>query len=316
MSMSCPCLVPQVQYMHDQGVIHRDLKLENVLLNHADDCKVCDFGLAHLFRRERGKIVREQLKEICGSKSYAAPDVLVGRGYDGAATDIWSCGICLFGCLAGFFPLDGATTQDWRFVRVCKAVIQGHSLTRTVFSFYNRECPLSAEAVHLIDGMLSLNPTKRFTITDILSHPWLRKRRAVSFGQENMRIPEFKRKGVINDLPDYRTPYRTSVAAAAAVAAATGAGGSAGFVVPTGGQTIGHQESMDLEEYGRLRHESAGELPNYRGSAGSDARISWIEATAVAPDLGPTSSEGAGPPLSLQRQHAFLGALPEGDPRP
>jgi len=233
-------------------------------------------------------------------------------------------------------------------VRVCKAVIQGHSLTRTVFSFYNRECPLSAEAVHLIDGMLSLNPTKRFTITDILSHPWLRKRRAVTFGQENMRIPEFKRKGVTRDLPDYRTPHRTSVAAAAAVAAAAGAGGSAGFVVPTGGQTIGHQESMDLEEYGRcasplafrtittpsrpctcfthtgMKHafrlfrlrESAGELPNYRGSAGSDARISWIEATAVAPDLGPSSSEGAGPPLSLQRQHAFLGALPEGDPSP
>mmetsp|Transcript_5294 Transcript_5294/g.16981 ORF Transcript_5294/g.16981 Transcript_5294/m.16981 type:complete len:167 (-) Transcript_5294:139-639(-) len=166
--------------------------------------------------------------------------------------------------------------------------------------------------------MLSLNPTKRFTITDILSHPWLRKRRAVTFGQENMRIPEFKRKGVTRDLPDYRTPHRTSVAAAAAVAAAAGAGGSAGFVVPTGGQTIGHQESMDLEEYGRLfrLRESAGELPNYRGSAGSDARISWIEATAVAPDLGPSSSEGAGPPLSLQRQHAFLGALPEGDPSP
>mmetsp|Transcript_3976 Transcript_3976/g.11830 ORF Transcript_3976/g.11830 Transcript_3976/m.11830 type:complete len:80 (+) Transcript_3976:407-646(+) len=62
MSMSCPCLVPQVQYMHDQGVIHRDLKLENVLLNHADDCKVCDFGLAHLFRRERGKIVRRSTR--------------------------------------------------------------------------------------------------------------------------------------------------------------------------------------------------------------------------------------------------------------
>ena len=101
--MSCPCHVPQVQYMHDQGVIHRDLKLENVLLNHADDCKastrlhtlrllphypaapqhiavahtpaaprsrtllqlhtqVCDFGLAHLFRRERGKIVRRSTR--------------------------------------------------------------------------------------------------------------------------------------------------------------------------------------------------------------------------------------------------------------
>jgi len=55
-------------------------------------------------------------------------------------------------------PGAGATTQDWRFVRVCKAVIQGHSLTRTVFSFYNRECPLSAEAVHLIDGVCLRSP--------------------------------------------------------------------------------------------------------------------------------------------------------------
>ena len=134
---------------------------------------------------------------MCGSKSYAAPDVLVGHGYDGEATDVWSCGICLFGMLAGFFPLDGATTTDWRFVRVCQAVIQGRSLTHTVFGFYNRPCPLTHEAINLIDGMLSLNPTKRFTVPTVLGHVWNRAKPAPLPMDDQENVPERR-------LPDYR----------------------------------------------------------------------------------------------------------------
>ena len=115
--------------------------------------QICDFGLAHVYEKEAdGKLKsRELLKDVCGSKSYAAPEVrqrphvdwvgvwevcgglspdraersrvgalytprasecelqvLAGRGYDGFAADVWSCGICLFAMLSGFFPLDGA----------------------------------------------------------------------------------------------------------------------------------------------------------------------------------------------------------------
>merc|ERR1711933_261248 len=75
--------------------------------------------------------------------------------------------------LAGFFPLDGATSSDWRFVKVSEAVLLGRSLTHTVFGFYNRPCVLSDEVADLIDGLLSLNPSTRLTVADVFSHQWM-----------------------------------------------------------------------------------------------------------------------------------------------
>ena len=87
-------LMSAVQHMHSLGVVHRDLKLENVLLDRNNVCKVCDFGLAHQYElKEGGKVQVTELKEVCGSKSYCAPEVLEGRGYEGFPTDVWSCGI-------------------------------------------------------------------------------------------------------------------------------------------------------------------------------------------------------------------------------
>jgi serine/threonine protein kinase len=60
-----------------------------------DICKVCDFGLAYRYEVDgSGKVLKGRpLTETCGSKSYAAPEVLEGRGYDGFDADVWSCGI-------------------------------------------------------------------------------------------------------------------------------------------------------------------------------------------------------------------------------
>ena len=112
-----------------------------------DMCKICDFGLAHRYEVDgTGVILKPKpLKETCGSKSYAAPEVLDGRGYDGCEADVWSCGICLFAMLAGFFPLDEASGADWRFERVKLAMQSRMSATRTIFSFYERPCNLSPQ---------------------------------------------------------------------------------------------------------------------------------------------------------------------------
>lgn len=168
-------LMQAVAYMHEQGVVHRDLKLENILLDGNGECKVCDFGLAHLFPRDAdGKFdPLAKLREVCGSKSYCAPEVLEGKGYVGFPTDVWSCGICLFAMLAGFFPLDEASGADWRYERVRNAAAQGLSACHTIYGFYERPCLLSKEVTDLIDGMLAIRSEQRLTVAQVLSSPWL-----------------------------------------------------------------------------------------------------------------------------------------------
>ena len=165
---------------------------ENVLLDAGDNCKVCDFGLAHVYEVTNKQMQTTMLREICGSKSYCAPEVLEGRGYNGFPTDVWSCGICLFAMLAGFFPLDEASGSDWRFERIKMATQQGCSVTHTIFGFYDRPCTLSDEVTDLIDGMMILKPDSRLLVKDVLESPWL--------------LAEGSKKGM--DVDGYRPVYR------------------------------------------------------------------------------------------------------------
>ncbi|KAL7193738.1 hypothetical protein ACSBR2_025373 [Camellia fascicularis] len=93
-------LIDAVDYCHCRGVYHRDLKPENLLLNSKGNLKVSDFGLSAL--RKPGDL----LSTACGSPSYVAPELLMNKGYEGAAADVWSCGVILFELLAGFLPFD------------------------------------------------------------------------------------------------------------------------------------------------------------------------------------------------------------------
>ena len=85
-------LMAAVDHMHAHGVCHRDLKLENILLDAHGVCKVSDFGLSITLQRHSTADER-WLNQECGSKSYCAPEILDGLGYDAFSADVWSCGI-------------------------------------------------------------------------------------------------------------------------------------------------------------------------------------------------------------------------------
>ena len=169
-------LLAGVMHCHAHGVAHRDLKLENVLLTKAGVVKVIDFGLSYVYEVDaNGKADRKTpLKDVCGSKSYAAPEVLQpAKGYDGFAADVWSLGVSLFAMLSGFFPLDEATSKDWRYARLVEAQANGKSTTKVVYAWYRRSWShLSVAVIDLLDGLLSLDPAKRLTVDEIVSHPW------------------------------------------------------------------------------------------------------------------------------------------------
>ena len=168
-----------MQHLHAVGIAHRDLKLENILLGGHNDRvpKICDLGLAHVYSHSPDGCgwANEELTQFCGSRSYCAPEVMARRGYDGHAVDCWCLGVCLFGLVAGFFPVDEASTRDWRFVRVAQqqCLEPSQSTCSTIFGFYNRSCPFSPGLIALCDGLLQVQPVHRANLAVAASSAWV-----------------------------------------------------------------------------------------------------------------------------------------------
>ena len=148
-------LVSAVDYCHANGVAHRDLKLENLLVDSSGRLRVTDFGLAACFVGSDAF-----LKTLCGSARYAPPELMAGGMYRGPPLDVWALGIILFVILAGEFP--------W------KAQTEGFSLmSEILMGRYQLPPHVSRPAADLIASILLLNPDDRPTTAHILSHPWL-----------------------------------------------------------------------------------------------------------------------------------------------
>jgi 5'-AMP-activated protein kinase catalytic alpha subunit len=84
-------------------VVHRDIKLENILLDATNNMKLIDFGLAAFYAT--GK----KLRVHCGSPSYAAPEIVARKLYEGPPVDVWSLGVVLFAMMSGFLPFHSPT---------------------------------------------------------------------------------------------------------------------------------------------------------------------------------------------------------------
>ena len=89
-----------LDYCHRNSIVHRDLKIENILISKTGDIKIIDFGLSNLFSP------RSQLKTFCGSLYFAAPELLQAKQYCGPEVDIWSFGIVLYVLVCGKVPFD------------------------------------------------------------------------------------------------------------------------------------------------------------------------------------------------------------------
>uniref|UniRef100_A0A3B4WMG7 non-specific serine/threonine protein kinase n=1 Tax=Seriola lalandi dorsalis TaxID=1841481 RepID=A0A3B4WMG7_SERLL len=143
-------------HCHSCGVVHRDLKIENVLLTN-DGVKLIDFGLSHAHSLDSdGSWANEQLLDICGSHGYIAPEVVLSRepgsGYDSYAADVWSLGVCLVAMLGGFLPFAADQRRFASQVRVLRhAEKLGRSATRAIFGWSPRWCNLSVGAIILAD---------------------------------------------------------------------------------------------------------------------------------------------------------------------
>ncbi|CDK28817.1 unnamed protein product [Kuraishia capsulata CBS 1993] len=144
-----------LDYCHSNNIVHRDLKIENIMINKNGEIKLIDFGLSNMFDRLK------LLKTYCGSLYFAAPELLSAHPYLGPEVDVWSFGVVLYVLVCGRVPFD-----DQSVSALHEKIKRGHV-----------EYPdhLSKECISILSKMLVVDPEKRATLRSIMAHPWMVK---------------------------------------------------------------------------------------------------------------------------------------------
>ena len=146
-------IILALKYIHENNIVHRDIKLDNILIDLDNNIKICDFGVSKIINK--GDIMFEQ----CGTPAYIAPEILLNKGYEGFGVDVWSAGVVLYAMLSGTVPFKGTNIKELH-----NLIISGN---------YQEIKNISKEASHLIKNILEIDPKKRITTENILNHPWL-----------------------------------------------------------------------------------------------------------------------------------------------
>eukprot|EP00105_Crassostrea_gigas_P034289 XP_019918437.1 PREDICTED: MAP/microtubule affinity-regulating kinase 3-like [Crassostrea gigas] len=147
-------LCSAVQHIHNAGVVHRDIKCENVLLDENGDLKLTDFGFSYHYD-EKDTL----LSTSCGSFAYTAPEVIRANGYNGFRSDIWSLGVILFAMVNGRLPFNDAQLVEME---------EEMKMQRLRF-----ERNISFECMTLIRKLLQFSPQNRPNIGEVLRDCWL-----------------------------------------------------------------------------------------------------------------------------------------------
>ena len=146
-------IIDGLHYTHGKLIAHRDIKLDNILLDGKGNVKIADFGVSRQI--SEGQTMREQ----CGTPAYIAPEIIRNKGY-GLNVDLWSAGVVLFAMLYGTVPFKAQSMEELHDL-----ILKGKYLLKE---------DISVEARDLLRGLLEIDPKKRLTIRQIYKHPWLR----------------------------------------------------------------------------------------------------------------------------------------------
>ncbi|GMN27003.1 hypothetical protein TIFTF001_001505 [Ficus carica] len=156
-------LISGVNYCHSMQICHRDLKLENTLLDGspAPRLKICDFGYS------KSSLLHSRPKSTVGTPAYIAPEVLSRREYDGKLADVWSCGVTLYVMLVGAYPF-----EDQDDPKNFRKTIQRIMAVQYKIPDYVH---ISQDCRHLLSRIFVASPSRRISIKEIKNHPWFLK---------------------------------------------------------------------------------------------------------------------------------------------
>lgn len=142
-------------YCHRNSIVHRDLKIENILISKRGDIKIIDFGLSNLYSPF------DHLSTFCGSLYFAAPELLNAKVYTGPEVDVWSFGIVLYVLVCGKVPFDDQSMPALH-AKIKRGLVEYPAW-------------LSSECKALLCRMLVTDPQQRATLTEVLASPWMTK---------------------------------------------------------------------------------------------------------------------------------------------
>ncbi|KAK5649800.1 hypothetical protein RI129_000829 [Pyrocoelia pectoralis] len=209
-------LVNTVAFLHENGVVHRDLKPPNILFASEactpESITICDMGFAKQLRADNGLLMTP-----CYTANYVAPEVLKRQGYD-AACDIWSLGVILYIMLSGRCPYSTAPNDS------PQRILQRISCGRLDLAGEHWSC-ISQSVKDLLVDMLHLSPQRRPLASHLLNHPWLnpashqyasdhiQNRFNSTQNRESVIVPGFQTKSDINCNANEKLHLKGTVAA-------------------------------------------------------------------------------------------------------
>lgn len=179
-----------LSYLHDNRVIHRDLKLENFLLGSDGKIKIADFGLS-------AKLDYDDEKKftVCGTPNYLSPEILTsaskGHSYE---VDIWAIGVCVYAMLIGRPPFETARTKlTYEHIKACSY-------------HFPAEPHISSQAKDFIQSTLQLKPELRPNAQELLIHPFIQSRDSQELSQPTKDESQKRSQPVLK--PEYRHQNR------------------------------------------------------------------------------------------------------------
>lgn len=170
-------LLQGVHHLQKVGICHRDISLENILVDQMTKAAIIDLGMCLRvpFGADDGAVVNVTsgtLRRLmtpqgrCGKPNYISPEVYKDtEAFDGFAIDVWACGVILFTMLVGLPPFEWATRDDPRYRMITRGDLM------KMLDHWERQ--ISNEAGDLLQSMLREDPRERLSLMEVRDHPWV-----------------------------------------------------------------------------------------------------------------------------------------------